>query len=118
MYSGDFHLPIDLVKLHGISNGDVEVIHEISGEYFSQASEILEAISHAAERGDHDMIRRLNHKLRGSTMTMGIDSVRDILIKIDESIDSGNHSRIKPLIDQARHKLEETSAFIEKYLTK
>lgn len=116
MFSGDLHLPIDLVKLHGISNGDIAVIHEISGEYFLQANEILESIGQAADLGDHDKIKRLTHKLRGSSVTMGIDSVRDILLKIDKSIDDQNDSCVRPLIDEASYKLGEIFNFIKTYL--
>ncbi len=109
-------LPVDLVKLHGISHGDTAVIQETADAYFLQADEILELIEQARLSKDVEVIKRLVHKFRGSTVTLGIYEVGEILLKMDESLAERDLTKLRSLMDQTRNSLRKTHMFIKTYL--
>lgn len=117
MVPNDSQLPVDLVKLHGIAHGDTAMMREIAGDYFLQAEEILGLIRNALENQEVDVVKRLVHKLKGSTVTLGMHQVRDLLQKMDEALEGMDFQIINDLIDQTRYTLSRIHEFFKTYLT-
>ena len=73
------HVPpsgqIDLTRLTEISSGDVGFEREIVAEYLQQAWGLLEAATRALETKDAGALRRIAHTLKGSSLTVGAETV-------------------------------------------
>ncbi len=75
--------PVDLVRLTGITGSDPARFRRIAADYLEQAEEILALISHAIERRDPAKIRRLAHKLGGSSSTCGVVAIAEPLARLE-----------------------------------
>ena len=109
-------LPVDLERIHDITNGNTVLIQQLADDYFLQATEIIRNLDQAIQSQSIEMIKRLTHKLRGSSATFGITSVRSLSQKIEESIEESDFNSASQLLKDTFDALEESRMFIKSYL--
>ena len=74
---------VDLVRLLQITGADPDMFREIAGEYLEQAVEILALMNLALEKPDLPEIKRLAHKLAGSSACCGMVAILPPLAKLE-----------------------------------
>jgi len=69
--------PIDLGKLHALTDGDGEFTAELATAFCDSASQCLDEISHCLRTGDRGRIARTAHRLKGAAATIHADELAE-----------------------------------------
>lgn len=109
-------LPVDLERLHDITNGETLIIQELADDYFLQSIDIIREMERAIQSQSVEAIKKLTHKFRGSSATFGITTVKAPIEKIEQSITESDFESASRSLRETYQKLEEARMFIKTYL--
>ena len=93
----------DFARLADISGGDTEFELEILSDYFAQNSTLLSELDRALSTGDVATVRRAAHTLKGSSRTVGAESVAAIAAEIECLAATGTLPGGGGLLARVRH---------------
>jgi CheY-like chemotaxis protein len=92
--------PLDPEVLAGLRElGDEELLAELAGMFFDDASSRLGELREAVEAGDAAGVGRVAHTLKGSSGNMGATRMSEICAEIEESGASGDLARAPGLLE-------------------
>lgn len=109
--------PVDIERFKEITDGDQEVLRQLSEEYLAQSEDIINAIQQAIEDRSMESARLLAHKLRGSSCTCGITILVEPLGKLEHLSDDSDFETATELHQEIKNGLEKTRAFLNHHLS-
>ncbi len=116
MSESQLNLPVDLKRLHDISQGNTVIIQQIADDYFVQATDIVREIDQAIQDQSIDTIKRMSHKLKGSSATIGVTNIRSSIEKMEQSVLASDFISANQALRDTIKNLEEARIFIKTYL--
>ena len=105
----------DFARLAEVSGGDREFEQEIAGEYVGQAWSLLEQLFDALAQRDTDAIQRTAHTLKGSSRTIGAQSVAVLAEHLERLADEPDLSPAPVLLERTRRSLVATEQALDRY---
>jgi CheY-like chemotaxis protein/HPt (histidine-containing phosphotransfer) domain-containing protein len=103
--------PIDLERLREITDNDKEFAKQLIKDYLTQAEEILTDMKSVIHAGNFEDMRRLAHKLAGSSASCGMNAVVPTLREI-EALSVSNSDQAFPLYEETVRQLKEMREFL------
>ena len=109
--------PVEIARLLDITGHDDGMLRQISRDYLLQAEEILSHIYLAIERRDPAELRRLAHKLCGSSSTCGMAGIVPPLERLERMGDVPHFAIASGLHQEAVHQLSRIRRFLTAHLS-
>ena len=106
---------LDVELLDEIAAIGVDKLHEIIDMYLTQADELLKDLQAAIEVGAAQDIRRLSHRLAGSSVVCGVTAMVQPFQALEQRGREGQLSDIAPLLAQAVRRLEVCRRLLAEY---
>lgn len=76
-----------IISMHNIqTEEDINFLRELIDTYIDNLPSAVQEIAEKVEKNDCYMIKFLTHRLKGGSLTVGIDSISNISKKIEESV--------------------------------
>ncbi|MBF0501404.1 MAG: response regulator [Candidatus Riflebacteria bacterium] len=95
-----------MLDQNGFDKSELKIIGDA---FLSDAPGEFENLKEALNTNDFSKARKLAHKLKGATGSVGADSLRDLFLQIEKTIEAGDHARaakIAERMDEELRKLE------------
>jgi len=108
--------PVDLDRLLEVTGQDGEMFRQLTRDYLDQAEEILSGIVLAIERRSATEIRRLAHKLGGSSSTCGMRAIVAPLARLERIGEASQFDLARELYQDAVHQLSCIRRFLTRQL--
>ena len=108
--------PVDIERFEQITDGNKDVLKQLSEDYLKQAEEIISSIQQDIESRSMESVRRQAHKLRGSSTTCGITIVVEPLRKLEHPLVDSDFDTAEELLQEIKNGLEEVRIFLNDYL--
>ncbi|HWH10011.1 MAG TPA: Hpt domain-containing protein [Solirubrobacteraceae bacterium] len=86
---GESHETLSAVHFAKLADSLGDAVHEVIAEFHALAVTGALEIERASAAADHDVARGAAHRLRGSSMTLGVERLRDISAKIERDAAAG-----------------------------
>lgn len=105
-----------IISLYNIqTDEDANFFKELIDTYITQLPEIVQNIAASVEKDDCNKVKFLSHRLKGSSITIGVDVMTNLCKEIEDSMsdeDITEKTRVliinllelyEPLIDELKH---------------
>ena len=102
---------VDLSTLRKMSNNDEKFVRDMIESFITNTPEILEQIDKANNDRDWHEVSAMAHKLKPNLAFMGVDSLKDTVIQIEQS--AKNKTDLEALPNKIGHLIEQVSLAIE-----
>lgn len=76
----------DLSKLEAISKGNKQFTNKMIQIFIDQTPKSVYELKEAYEKGNYEKVKALAHRIKPSVNTMGIDTLKNDLSEIEDSI--------------------------------
>ena len=107
---------IDFTFLKKLSRGDITKMKRYISLYLTVAPEIFERMHKNVEQENWPDLFLNAHSIKPQTDYMGIESLKSVLIEIEESIKNKNFRSLKDLYNKAYKIHEESQVLLNKKL--
>jgi len=108
--------PVDIERFEQITDGDKDILRQLSDAYLEQAEEIITSIGAAIESQSMATVRLLSHKLRGSSATCGIVVLVEPLGNLEHLRGEDDFEGAAKLHEEIKNGLEVTRTFLKNHL--
>ena len=96
----------NLTKLETVSRGNQQFMQKMLGIFVKENKAAIEDIKNAFLKNDIQTINSMAHKIKPSIANMGIDSLRDHILKLEKiQLTENSKNEIKQMIDQLENTL-------------
>lgn len=95
---------------------DLELTSDLVAVYFDDAEKTLPLLASACDARSLTEVKKLSHRLRGSSATMGLDRVAKVLEKIERKSETGAVEAFTPLMEELRRQMSLAKTALEKHV--
>lgn len=92
------HPPVDLGRLHEITDGDPEFAHELAHTFISSGEQVVQEIHTALAAFDRNALTRAGHKLKGASANIYAEPLRTLAYELETSGANLDQPRLKELV--------------------
>ena len=107
---------VDMKWLNEICGDNPETTRDFAKEYLSHADELMAGIKSAMQDGSADNVKRLTHKLVGSSLTSGFKGAVPALRKLEAQAKEGQLTNADQLIAEIDGQFERVREFVKENL--
>jgi CheY-like chemotaxis protein/HPt (histidine-containing phosphotransfer) domain-containing protein len=108
--------PVDLNRLRGFSDGDLQSLRELASLYLTQTSQQLEQLEAAVLAKSPDDVRRLAHSSAGASAACGVRNLVPILRELERLGAGKNLDGSEAGVQSAQKEFERVRIFLTKRL--
>ncbi len=112
----DGEMLVDFEQLQSAAGDDPNFLRELADLYFTQAGEILPALSAALEKHSASEINHLSHRLVGASLSCGMSAMVAPLRELEKRGRSGDLAGADEFMARAAANLEIVRAALQAYL--
>jgi two-component system, sensor histidine kinase and response regulator len=106
------YVPVDLARLHEITDADPEFIRELSETFVASGQQVMEEIDAALKRFDRPALSRAAHKLKGAGANIHATPLRDLALALETQAPSLDQPRLKELIEELAAEFARAAEFL------
>jgi HPt (histidine-containing phosphotransfer) domain-containing protein len=107
--------PVDLGRLMDVSSSNSEALRRLATNYLKQADELLVGLHQSILRCAAEEVRRLAHKLVGSSSTCGMTAVVPVLRRLEQLGEAGQLGEASELHEEAVRQVERVRRYLDDY---
>jgi signal transduction histidine kinase/CheY-like chemotaxis protein len=97
------------------SNSDPSLLQQLIDLYLEEFPKFLDQLRQSANKGDTATVHTLAHRLKGSSMNLGITVVADLCSQIEAEGKQGNFGELSPLLLQLGNIFERISLELQHF---
>ena len=105
--------PIDLARLHEITDGDPEFTHELAATFVASGEQVLSEIHHALETLDRPALGRAAHKLKGASANIHAEPLRELAYAVETHATDLDQQRLRELVNDLRKAFATAAEFLK-----
>ena len=110
--AGNEPVPVELARLHELTEGDPEFAHELAVTFISSGQQVLDEIHAALSSFDRPALARLGHKLKGACANIYAEPLRLLAYELETSGGSFDQPRLKDLIAHLDLEFQRAAVFL------
>jgi PAS domain S-box-containing protein len=108
--------PVDLERLLDVGSSDSKKLRRLVNSYLEQAGALLINLEEAIRASSTQDVRRIAHKLVGSSSTCGMTAIVPALKRLEQMGEAGELGDAVRLHAESSRQLERVRCFVEDYL--
>lgn len=106
------YLTYDLDKVLKMTDGDMELLKELFQLFISDYPKKLSQFSQAIEEENFEVIQNIAHSLKGASGNLGLSSIYELTLKIENSAKEGDIADVKRAYKDLERELERLKEFL------
>ncbi|MBM0103754.1 PAS domain-containing protein [Steroidobacter sp. S1-65] len=110
------HVPVNLARLHELTDGDPEFTRELVETFIASGEEALMEAHASLDGLDRIRLSRVAHKLKGASANIHAEPLRDLSHALEMQAASQDQARLKQLVAQLATELERATEFLNRYV--
>jgi signal transduction histidine kinase/DNA-binding response OmpR family regulator/HPt (histidine-containing phosphotransfer) domain-containing protein len=95
--------PVNLARLHEITEGDPEFAHELASTFIGSGHEVVQEIADALAGFDRIALTRAAHKLKGASANIHAAAVCELAHSLEIQASSLDQPRLQDLVERLQH---------------
>ena len=104
---------INLENLNQLTDGDQQLLNSFLGEFLTTTQTDLNALQKAVSENNADNIAHLAHRIKGSAMIVGAESLIELSKKLEDAGAQNNQSRFPALLSKLETNYSDIADFIK-----
>jgi two-component system, sensor histidine kinase and response regulator len=107
-------VPIDIAKLHEITEGDAEFTNELLDTFLASAAESLDEMSQMLVQDDRQQLARAAHKIKGAAANIHAAEVARVAAQIEQLAASETQNSLAAQISELRTLVSHVAEFVRR----
>lgn len=108
---------INLDYINGITDGDNELLNELSDIFISQIDEIVDILNESMEKKDFTTLKQAAHKIKSSLRTFGVKDLATRFEEVELSRDVNFSEEFNEIIKNMINEVNSVVSELEVYLS-
>jgi HPt (histidine-containing phosphotransfer) domain-containing protein len=111
--SGATAVPVDLVQLSEITDGDAEFAHELASTFISSGEEVLREIHAALAAFDRVALSRAAHKLKGASANIHAEPLRELAFTVETQAAQLDQPRLRDVVERLHSQFQRAAQCLQ-----
>jgi PAS domain S-box-containing protein len=104
--------PVDLGRLHEITDGDAEFAHELATTFISSGEQVMSEIREALSAFDRNALTRAGHKLKGASANIYAEALRALAYELESNGANIDQPRLTDLVERLHEEFRRAAEFL------